>query len=109
MKLNWRRIIGGPLPGIDAQWLAMCSSEHCKNDMTLHASRGSFRNGSVQHCYSCGLETTISGFDPRDILSMVTSSLTHWLSFPIYPYNWHRLDEKTRWRIIGGGLKGLLQ
>lgn len=38
MKINWRRIMYYPIPGIDAQWLMLCSSERCKNDMTLHAS-----------------------------------------------------------------------
>lgn len=86
-----------PIPGKDAQWIGYCPK--C-DDSELHASRGGFRNGGIQHCYGCGHEREIKGFKECDIKSMVLSNKYHWQKYPLLPFNWHLLSESQKWSLL---------
>lgn len=87
-----------PIPGKDAQWLALC--KHC-DDTELFASRGGFKTGGIEHCYGCGNEKTTTGIKETDIERIKRSCRFHWEKFPIFPYNWHTLTEEEKWKILG--------
>lgn len=87
-----------PVIGYDARWAAFCIK--CK-DLESMASKGGFKNGGIGHCYTCGNEQTIKGFDESDIHRIILASKYHWLKYPLIPYDWHKLSEQERWNILG--------
>ena len=87
-----------PIPGEDARWCGYCP--HCK-DYTSFASRNGFKNGGIAHCYDCGKERKITGIKEEDIQRMIISCKIHWEKFPPIPYNWHKLSEKKKNRVLG--------
>src|SRR5581483_1389404 len=86
-----------PVSGKDAVWLENCTL--C-NDMTLHVSCDGLQNGNIKHCYTCGFETQIKGFNDTSIRNLINKAEVHWIKYPKYPYNWHKLSEKEKWAII---------
>jgi len=88
-----------PVPGEDAQWIALCDA--CQ-EMTLHVTRGGFYNGGIDHCYTCGKEKELTGFRQDDIDRMKTSCWCHWQKYPLCPYNWHQQTEEQKLNILKG-------
>jgi hypothetical protein len=64
--------------------------------MTLHVTR----NGTIDHCYSCGLEKPLTGIKEANIKDMKVSSWAHWQKYPLIPYNWHTLTEDQKMEIL---------
>lgn len=81
-----------PISNKDFQWVATCSN--C-DSMTLHVSRK-----NLQHCYSCGKEIKLIGISPIEINRMRVSSSVHWEKYPKLPYNYYKLNEEQRWKVL---------
>src|ERR1035438_9150769 len=88
-----------PVPGKDAIWLAFC--KHCgDDDMQLFVSRGGYKDGGVEHCYICGTERKTTGVKEEYIARGILSTWCHWQKYSIFPYNWHRLTEAEKHKLL---------
>lgn len=54
----------------------------------------------VEHCYGCGFERPVRGFNNKDIPALVLSSWSHWQKYSPLPYNWHEQDEDTKMKFL---------
>ncbi|MBD3404677.1 MAG: hypothetical protein GF411_00910 [Candidatus Lokiarchaeota archaeon] len=86
-----------PVPGVDFRYLKNCDA--C-GDFGIQVTRGG-RHG-VQHCESCGNEIPVPDFTKEQTKYFILSSWSHWMSYPLIPYNWHELSEEKKWKILGG-------
>jgi hypothetical protein len=91
---DWFKPSRYPIPKKDATWIGYCPQ--CK-DYELLASKGGYRNGGIEHCFTCGFEKETIGHSEESMKYSI------WLSENQMetPYDWHFLTEGQKWKELG--------